>query len=461
MKGSAPSASDLQREPDRMTNRRDFLKAAGAAGVSAAHALQPTAAFAAALSADRLPGDVRAARRRDDTILRLQGLGDGYKMSWAADGRLFVGVNDGPGWTTPPEAFYNSRLWTADGAPPSISFADVNGYPDLNLSTRPEGAPHYYGHGLLAARGRLYQFLSTLDRAEDRPRHWTGAKLIYSDDGGNSWHNQDGSSPVVWEDWSEQSRDRLTFFNEPDGCFSLLSMLQMGQDYAANRDGYAYVYGTNGSVDGRMNELVLFRAPVERLLDRNDYEYYAGGLPGGGAEWTKDIAKRKPVHVFPRGWVNYTNLYPGDLTIESWLPSVVFNEPLGLYMMASAGIGCAPDGTEFGKPSYLGFWVASAPWGPWRQIHEDAAWTPEDDGDARAYAPQISPKWIAPDGKSFWIVWADLKGIREFGRDEALLDAALEKAASPVENAAIQTEFLRRYMPGFSFNAQRIDLLLA
>ncbi|BAV63356.1 beta-lactamase [Sphingobium cloacae] len=419
-------------------------------------ALAP-AALAAAPFASNNAERVRAAQRRDDTILRLGGLGDGYKMSWAADDRQIIAVNDGPGWADPPQAFYNSRLWAAAGSPPDVSFTDLPGYPELNLSARPEDAPHYFGHGLLAARGRLYQFLSTLDRAEDRPRRWTGAKLIYSDDGGSNWRNRDGSSPVVWEDWDEQSRDRFTFFNEPDGCFSLLSILQMGRDYGANRDGYIYVYGTNGSVDGRMNELVLFRAPADRLPDRSAYEYYAGQRRGD-ARWTADIGQRKPVHVFPRGWVNYTNLFPGDLVVESWLPSVVFNEPLGLYMMANAGIGCAPDGTEFGKPSYFGIWVAATPWGPWRQIHEETAWTPGGDGEARAYAPQISPKWIAPDGKSFWIAWADLKGIHAFGRDEALLSSALEKAEGPAQNAAIQTEFLRRYMPGFSCNAQRVDL---
>lgn len=443
-----------------MANRRDFLKSAGALGIGAAHALQTPAALAAALAGGRPSGRVHAAQRRDETILRLRGLGDGYKMTWASDDRQIVAVNDGPGWDTPPKAFYNSRLWRAEGAPPTVAFSDLAGYPELDLAARPEGAPHYYGHGLLAVRGRLYQFLGTLDRAEDRPRHWTGAKLIYSDDGGATWHNQDGSSPVLWEDWSEQSQGRFAFFNEPDGCFSLLSIVQMGQDYRANRDGYIYVYGTNGSVDGQMNEIVLFRAPVDRLLDRKSYEFYAGPKHGGGARWTKHIADRKPVHAFPRGWVNYTNLFPGDLVVESWLPSVVFNEPLGLYMMASAGIGCAPDGTEFGKPSYFGLWVASNPWGPWRQIHEENAWMPAGDGEARAYAPQISPKWIAADGKSFWMVWADLKGIRAFGRDEALLSAALEKAESPAENAVIQTEFLRRYMPGFSFNAQRVDLIL-
>ena len=398
--------------------------------------------------------------RRDATIRRLGGIGDGYKMTLAADGRQFVVVNDGPGWARPPTAFDDSALWTITGPPTAPAFRPVPGYPDLDKAHRPDGAPTYHGHGILAVRGRLIQFLATLDRAEDRPRHWTGAKLIYSDDGGRHWRNGDGSTPVIWEDWSEQSGDRFAFFGEPDGCFSLLSILQMGADYRANRDGYIYIYGLNGNVDGRMNELVMFRVAIDRVTDRSAYTFFAGQTADGGARWTPDIAERAVVQRFPAGWVNRTNLFPGDLVVESWLPSVVYNASLDCYIMASAGIGAAPDGTEFGKPSYLGIWIAQAPWGPWRQIHEDSAWTPGGNPAARAYAPQIVPGWIAADGRSFWLSWADLDGIRAFGRDEALMAAAVAKATTPAARTAVEVDFIRRYMPGFSLNTQRIDLIL-
>ncbi len=256
-----------------------------------------------------------------------------------------------------------------------------------------------------------------------------------------------------------QSRERLVFFQEPDECFSLLSVLQMGLNYSANRDGYVYVYGLNGNVDGRMNELVMFRVEVEQILNRRAYRYFGGRRGDGSARWVKDVRDRAVVHTFPRGWVNRTNLFPGDLVVESWLPSVIYNEPLGLYLMASAGVGCAPDGTEFGKAGYLGFWVSDTPWGPWRQIHEESAWTPGKDVAARAYAPQIAPKWIAPDGRSFWLVWADLRGILGFSRDESVLEAELSKADSPQKRGTVQAEFIRRYMPGYAFNAQRVDLI--
>lgn len=441
-------------------HRRDILKQTLALGVSAAIA-RAAPGIAAPLRSDAQGLGVRSIVRRDETILSLGGTGFGYQMTWDAADRQYVMVSDGAGWADKPKTLYNARLWTVSGAVQNAAFAEVGGFPDLGEDSHLADRPRYFGGGLLAVRGRIYQFLSTLDRATRRPRHWTGAKLIYSDDIGRTWRNQDGTTPVVWEDWQEQSRDRFAFFQEPDGCFSLLSILQMGRDYGANRDGYIYVYGLNGSVDGLMNELVMYRVRIEKMLERGAYEFFAGLARNGDPQWSEDIGARAPVHRFPRGWVNSTNLFAGDLVVESWLPSIVYNESLGLYLMASCGIGCAPDGTEFGKPSYLGFWVSSTPWGPWQQVHEETAWTPGGDREARAFTPRISPKWIAADGKSFWLVWSDIKGIRAFARDESELTAAIEKADSPAARSSVALDFLRRYMPGMTFNAQRVDLILS
>ncbi len=396
---------------------------------------------------------------QDATIRRLGGLGDGYKATWAADGRQFLAVNDGPGWTWPPRAMYNSRVWTITGGPAAPRFADLAGYPDLDMGAHPD-APKYHGHGLLWVGGRLIQFLATLDRAEDRPRHWIGAKLIYSDDGGRTWRNQDGTTPVRFESFEQQSRRTLAFFDEPDGCFSLLSILQMGRGYRANRDGFIYIYGLNGNTDGLMNQLMLLRVPIAQVLDRSAYRFFAGRSADGSATWSGDLAQRAPVHTFPRGWVNSANVFPGDLVLESWLPSVVFNEALGLYVMASTGVGCGPDGTAYGKPSYLGFWVSEQPWGPWRQVHENRAWTPGGDAGSLAYSPQIIPGWTSADGTAMHIAWADLKGMLAFGRDEGKLEDALKQAKSPRDHNLIEAEFLRRYIPGFAFNTQRVDLTL-
>lgn len=436
-------------------NRRDLLQQAVSGAILAPLAIAGTSAAARSPSKASSP---KSAIRREDTILRLGGLGDGYKMTWAADDCQYFGVNDGTGWLEKPLKFYNSRMWAAVGDPANVSFRDVPGYPELNKMTRPDDAPSYYGHGTLAVRGRLYQFLSTLDQRTEAPRRWTGAKLICSHDNGRTWLNQDGSAPVSWEDWGQQAKS-LAFFREPQGCFSLISILQMGRDYSANRDGYIYMYSPNGSIDGQMNDLVMCRVPVERIADHRAYTYFAGWRGDGTARWARDIQSRAIVHSFPKGWVNRTNLFSGDLVVEAWLPSVAYVAALDRYLMAASGTGCAPDGTEFGKPSYLGLWIAKTPWGPWNQIHEETAWTPGGDAAACAYAPQIAPKWIAADGRSFWLVWADLQGIRSFTRDRSLLAADLAKAADINERTEIIATFHRKKLPHYAFNTQRVDLV--
>ena len=141
-------------------------------------------------------------------------------------------------------------------------------------------------------------------------------------------------------------------------------------------DGVAAAIGTGGGVTGRdtgggIGELVC--RPRE-----------GGG--GGAARWTGDIRGRAAVHTFPVGWVN-TKVHP-----YAWHPSVVYYAPTGEYLMANWGMGCDAQGNEwFQKPSYLGFWTARQPWGPWKQIHEDTSWTPDRDANARAYQPQIAP----------------------------------------------------------------------
>jgi hypothetical protein len=440
-----------------VVTRRDFLSQAA------------LGAMLAALAPDRSPaqrGQVTDAStgariklmRRDETTLRLGGEGDDYHMSWGMDDRQFVAVCDGVGWLDRPKGIYNSRLFAVSGEPQNASFTDIPGYPEL--IPLGDGAARYYGFGTLALEGRIYQYLATPNHSfgQADPR-FIGAKLIYSPDNGKTWGNQNGSSPVVWEPWTHRSRDNMVFFEEQQDAFSLLSILQMGRHYEANRDGFVYVYAPNGNTEGTMNQLVMFRVRKARMLAREHYEYFAGTGRNGAATWTCEIGARAVVHTFPSGWVN-KSVHPW-----SWIPSLTYNAPLGLYMMVNWGTGCAPDGSWFGKPSYLGFWTARDPWGPWMQIHEETAWLPDGDSAARAYSPQIAPKWVAPDGKSFWLVWSDFQKKDDNGdleRLEADLAAKIERKQTLSENDAVRVRsVMARAQPYYSFNAQRVDLELA
>jgi len=311
---------------------------------------------------------ISGAARRDETIRRTGGNGDCWHMTWGADDRQFAAFCDGSGLSENPKRMYNGRLCTIAGGPTDAQFADVPGYPDIvDDPDHPSDPPRarFYGWGTLAVDGSIYQYLGTFNGNFETPyMRFVGAKLIYSPDNGRTWFNQDGSTPVAWEAVDGRSRANMVFWEEPQEAFSLPTILQMGKDYAANTDGYVYVYAPNGNTDGTMNELVMLRLPKDRILDRGAYEFFAGRRADGGATWVADIEQRGVVHTFPRGWVN-----SGKGNPHAWSPSVVYNEPLGVYMMISAGMGCWPDGLWFGKPSYLGMWSAPAPWGPWTQFH--------------------------------------------------------------------------------------------
>ncbi|MFH1738040.1 MAG: hypothetical protein ABIH23_03460 [bacterium] len=351
---------------------------------------------------------IKGIRILDETTRRTGGDGDNWHMTWANDDRQYVALCDGTGW---PEMVghtgkdYNTRVFVVEGDPPSPRFIHLPGYPDLLIEPNSPRCNRYYGFGIIALDGWIYHFLSTPNHpfAEPDPR-FVGIKLIYSPDNGRSWKNQNGS-PVRWEEWDERSHDNMLFFNEPGDAFSLLTVLQMGKNYEHNKDGYIYIYTPNGNREGSMNRLVMSRVRKENILSRSAYEFFVSLNQDGTAVWSEDIDKRGVVHTFPSGWVN-TKVHP-----YAWYPSVVYNAPLDVYMMVNWGMGCSADGMWFGKPSYLGFWTAKHPWGPWTQVHEETAWTPMGDLSARAYQPQISPKWIAEDGKSFWPVFTDFQVV--------------------------------------------------
>ncbi|MFC4312985.1 hypothetical protein ACFPN2_28135 [Steroidobacter flavus] len=405
----------------------------------------------------RRPGSrIKSVIRREETILRLGGNGDNYHMSWAKDDRQYTSVCDGAGWNDNSMPF-NSRMWMISGEPSDARFENVAGYPYLTgLATEPS-SPRYYAFGTLAIDEHIYQFLSTNSGPREGipTNEWfSGIKLIYSPDQGRTWCNSDGSTPVVWEPWGQRSRDNMTFFGESQGAFSVISVLQMGKNYESNRDGYVYLYAQNGNVDGTANELVLVRTPKLKVLDRREYEFFEGLQANGEARWTKDILARRVVHTFPRGWVGS---HP-----HSWIPSVVYNETLGVFLMASWGArwgrGQQANGEFSPHPSYLGFWTAPHPWGPFEQVHEEVSWAPGGDLNARAYEPQIAPKWIAPDGKSFWLVWTDFQSTNS-KELWSLFDEVLTSPNPDRKRVEGWMTRQKKMQPYYAFNVQRVDLV--
>ena len=340
-------------------------------------------------------------RRLEETLQRSGGDGDNWHMTWARDDKQYAVLGDGKGW---PDAegrtgqTYHTRLYGLDGDPPDLTFEHLQGYPDLVVGESPP-KNRYYGVGILAIDDCIYHFLGAPNRPSDQPApRYVGSKLVFSPDQGRSWKNQDGS-PLCWEDWADRNRGNMFFFDEPGEAFSLVTLLQMGKNYEHNRDRYVYGYAPHGNGAGAANQLAMFRVPQDSILDRAEYEFFVSRNRDGSANWSKHIDERGVVLAFPQCHWSWT----------CWHPSIVYNAPLGAFMMANWGMSRSADGPGLDQPSYLGFWLAEHPWGPWSQVHEETEWAPSGDLQARAYQPQISPKWVAGDGKSFWLVFTDFQ----------------------------------------------------
>jgi hypothetical protein len=357
---------------------------------------------------------IKGLRFCEETSINPRGNGDNWHTTWAANGTQYTGLCDGSGFAECPECDdlpYNSRIFIIDGQPGDFRFKYMRGYPDLKMyeGFRPKGFSQHFGFGILALNDtEIYQFLSVPRYLEDGEHcAFVAAKLIYSPNDGETWYNRD-MAHVHFEYITECSPGYMMFNEEGDGAFSLISILQMGQNYSWNTDGYVYIYAPNGNSADTMKQLVMARVPTDKIKDRDAYEFFVS-RSSGGAKWSCDINKREPVHFFPEGWVNTARWEGSGAHPYSWHPSLIYNKPLNKYMMLNWGMGAGENNDWFEKPSYLGCWVADYPWGPWEQIHENKEWLPRDDSGARAYQPQFMPAWLAPDGKSFYMAWTDFR----------------------------------------------------
>jgi len=344
--------------------------------------------------------------------LRRVGLrGDNWCQTWAADDTLIISMDDG-NWLGGPHT-YNNHLYRITGEPECFTREDLPGYPRFVAD---EGG--WFGYGLCALDGALYSFVSKCPL-----NHWSGpfrgCKLLRSVDGGATWSriDRDGNERRLdpWDPARYAVTPEEMFFLEESGCeghggvaypFASCAIAQRGRAGRTNDDGYVYVYSPEGAASER---LLLARAPRNALGIRDAWRFFSG-WQAGSPIWHPDLEAREPVHVFP------TASDIGTFGWYSWLPSVVWNPGLGLYLMANGGTYAGHGLTDQREDYYdrwmhtrsgsLGLWYAAQPWGPWEPFFYIAEWTVDSPGN-RTYQPKLSPKWISPDGRTMVLIWSD------------------------------------------------------
>jgi hypothetical protein len=355
---------------------------------------------------------------RSETLYRSDGHGDTLCLTWADDDNQITAMCDGD-WLSDAhrdekKRQYHNHLYRIKGDASNFDRLDIPAYPALR-----SGEGGWFGYGIIAVDGDLYTAASKTPRL-----HWSGpfrgVKLLKSSDGGQNWHRVDRQGQERYlapDDPARHVVDAIEMFTlEEFGRphseqqaypFSYFDFVQHGKNNAAAPDDFLYIYGPEGA---RAHELLLARVHRQKLGVRDEWQYFIG-RDGERSQWSSDIEQRVPAHVFPEK--NSQGHYFGWY---SWLPSVVWNAGLGLYIMVNGGSYAGHGMTESDEDYYhswmhnktgsLGFWYAEKPCGPWREFFYTDYWT-ADHPDNLTYQPKLSPKWIGDSGKEMVLVWSD------------------------------------------------------
>jgi len=351
-----------------------------------------------------------------ETLRRIGSGGDNWCITWAKDGSQITSMCDG-NWLKLDNPFggFHNHLFRILGEPNDFQREDIPDYPDFS-----GGEGSWFGYGIISVNDDLYSVISKTPR-ESWSDPFTGIKLLKSSDNGDSWYRIDRNENELFLEVNDSMRnvvndDEMFFFKE-NGLphkqqvaypFSFVSFVQSGQNNSKAKDKYIYIYSPEGA---KANKLTLARVPKDKIGVRSEWRYFTGYDKKSRAKWSDDITKRAHVIEYPEKSSN--NHYFGWY---SWLPSVVWNEGLGLYIMVNGGTYAGHGMTNSDKDYYdawmhtksgsLGLWYSEKPYGPWKQFYYTDYWTVDNEKN-RTYQPKLSPKWISEDGKDMILIWSD------------------------------------------------------
>lgn len=322
----------------------------------------------------------RSAAIEDVDSIDLPGDGDLWPSCSAGD-RLYAAWGDGFGFD-PDHSGHRPDLGIASltGAPSDAAamrgenLAQDRGTSQSLFRIWTKGPYYQKPTGMLCRGGRIYLAVQDInfETYDDVP----AATIAVSDDGGRSW--REGAAPM-FSGWT----------------FTTIMFLDFGVDGANAVDGYVYAYGLDHNWRSSKHVidpqgLYLARIASGRdLLDRGNWEFYAGADAGGGPTWSRDEGAKRAVlvdcaHRYAKdGSKGYAVIAQGG---------VVYDAPLRRYIYTSW--------TEY----TFEFYEAPAPWGPWRRfLSKDFGpppWTARNHG---GYGTSIPSRYISLDGKTMWV----------------------------------------------------------
>ncbi len=349
-----------------------------------------------------------------ESLKRIGSYGDNWCITWAKDGSQIVSMCDG-NWLNNPDGGFHNHLYRLMGGSNDFQRQDIPNYMDYS-----SGKGSWFGYGIVSVDGAIYSAVSkTPGTSWSGP--FLGIKLLKSSDNGDSWYRVDRQGNELFL----QAKDSMRYVVNETEMFSLnefglphkeqlaypfsfFDFVQNGKDNSAAKDEYIYIYSPEGA---HTHKLILARVPKDKLGIRSEWQYFTKYDENNQPQWSGDISRRGSVYEYPEksskghffGWY-------------SWLPSVVWNEGLGLYIMVNGGTYAGHgltnsdedyyDGWMHTETGSLGFWYSEKPYGPWKQFFYTDYWIVDDEKN-RTYQPKLSPKWISEDGKEMTLIWSD------------------------------------------------------
>ena len=283
-------------------------------------------------------------------IIRAADGSDNWPLTWADDDHLYGAYGDGHGFTPKVERKLSLGIARIEDGPESYRGVNIR---SKDIEQIGEGGHGKKASGILMVDGVLSMWI----------RNAGNSVIAQSRDHGSSWTFAD------WK-WTES-------FGSP-------SFLNFGRNYSGARDEYAYVYSVDA--DGAYepgDQMILARAPKNRLMERGAYEFFAGLDSNGRPKWSRELNDREAVFRHPR---------------RCYRQQVTWNPGLKRYLW----VQILPESTDSRGPRFqggLGVYDAPEPWGPWTTVYFTNNWDvgPGDTGS-------FPTKWMSEDGETAYYV---------------------------------------------------------
>ncbi len=289
---------------------------------------------------------------------------DNWPVTWADDGHQYTSWGDGGGFGgTNSDGRVSLGVARVEGSATSYTGHNVWGGKD------PENTATFGGksYGILSVDGVLFMWVSP----GSGPTGYQKATVYRSTDHGASW------TSASWD------------FVQAEGLINP-TFLQFGQDYQGARDTYVYIYANHLKDASALKvqkpgEIALMRVPKTAIMDRAQYEFFAGLDGSDNPIWVTDLTQRQPVFEDANG--------------VGWNTSLSYNPGLGRYLLTTEHTA-----TFQGN---IGIFDAPEPWGPWTTVLYDTQFGAPAIA-ASTFFWNFSNKWLSADGKDFILVFTGI-----------------------------------------------------